>query len=174
MNSTNKLDQLKALLRLRLAVGALGEQEGWWGTKAASPEMLAILRQLYPKSWRLASFSATSEAAKRVHREGLNNRSQHLFRFMTDIEQDLRRLLSSAEGERIFDETLASRKSAEGTLEELALKGQHLRPGPVELGAAEQDAVFESIPKMAGLYGIAFRSGERCYPYFTPKDVTHG
>lgn len=163
----NEIDsKLVALLQVRLAVGALGEQNNWWNTACCDPKKNVVFRQLFPKSWRLAAFSAVSEAAKRVHRESVTNRAQHLFRFETEIEQDLRKFLTTPSGEALFDKVVGA---PEQTLVEYAEKGVHVRAGAFEIGVAEPDVIFGAVPKLVGLYLAAFRHGTTTFPYFQPR-----
>lgn len=163
-------EDLYRLLRLRLAVGALGEREHWWGTSASDPSSKGILQNLFPQTWELASMSATAEAAKRVHRGVLTHRAEHLFRFQTEIEQDLRHCLTTPVGKRIYSQTLESYETAERTLEELADKGVHLREGAIDLGSTDPKDIYGAIGQMAANYLLAFRKGLRSYPYFHPED----
>ncbi|MFU0842375.1 MAG: hypothetical protein ACFWTZ_07205 [Burkholderia sp.] len=161
---------LEKLFCLRLAVGMLGERKKWWATSACNSGSIGIFKELFPKTWRLAAFSATSEAAKLVHREALSNRSQHLFRFETDLEQDVRRFALSEDGEKLFDRVTSSCEAAEAVLDELSEKGVHPKTGAVKLGMADKETIFASIGQMAALYRTALKTDERCYPFFSPKE----
>lgn len=172
MVETKSEENLEKLLKLRLIVAALGERQRWWTSTCCDPTRFIAFRTLFPKTWRLAAFCAVSEAAKRVHQDALTNRSQHLFRFQTEIEQDLRRCLTRKEGQKIFDETLATKDEQKllAALQELAAKGVHARAGAVKMGQAQPDNVYENIPKIAGLYLAAFRNNVTTFPYFSPED----
>lgn len=159
-------EQLENLLKLRLAVASIGEKAQWWPSQICTPLRLKVLESLFPKTWRLAAFSAVSEAAKLVHREALANRAHHLFRFQTEIEQDLRRFLSKAEGQAIFDTVLA--QSPEETLRSLAQKGNRSHIGAIELGEATPETIYRSIGKMASLYLSAYTNHTKSFPYFLP------
>ncbi len=169
MEKTEETARLEDLLRLRLAVAALGETNRWWPSKICQPTRFPVLRQLFPGTWRLAAFSAVSESAKIVQRDALAHRALHLFRFQTEIEQDLRRYLGDEAGMKLFDEVLASGKDPESVLGALAQKGVHGREGAVEMGVATEAVIYGSVGKMAALYLAAFRNGTRCYPYFLPQ-----
>lgn len=162
-------EQLKNLLKLRLAVAAIGEKAQWWRSDICNPLRLKVLKGLFPKSWRLAAFSAISDVAKLVHREALANRAYHLFRFQTEIEQDLRRFLSKTEGQTIFDDVLLNNtQSPEEILKSLAQKGTRSHIGAVELGEANTATIFSSIGKMASLYLAAYTNHTKSFPYFLP------
>ena len=168
-SSSMTSDATLDLLKLRIAVGALGERRGWWETSACRPEHKAVFMQLFPRTWRLASMNATAEAAKLVHQRSVTNRSQHLFRFHTELEQDLRRLMSgddASQGARIFDEIVADPLAA---LKSLAEKGARLHEGAVSLGTLSRENILEVIPQMAGLYYAAFNNGTQCFPFFDPE-----
>lgn len=160
------VEQLEKLLRLRLAVAAVGEKAKWWPSHICDPLRLKALRQLFPKTWRLAAFSAVSDAAKIVHREALSNRAQHLFRFQTEIEQDMRRYLGTSEGKAIFDEVM---QAPETTLERLSEKGFRARAGAYELGDALPEVIYQSTGRMATLYWEAYKAGSVSFPYFLPR-----
>lgn len=165
---TQKVEQLEKLLKCRLAVASLGEKAQWWPSHICDPLRLKVLQQLFPKTWRLAAFSAVSDAAKRVHSEALTNRAYHLFRFQTEIEQDLRRYLCKAEGQAIFDSVLTSNQPPEETLQLLAQKGGRIHIGAVELGEAVPETIYLSIGKMASLYLSAYTNHTKSFPYFLP------
>lgn len=154
------------LLKLRLAVGALGETRGWWRTHACTPSYKLVLQQLFPHSWRLASMNATAEGAKLMHQKAVTNRSQHLFRFHTELEQDLRRLMSEAGMDGVFDAVVGDPFTV---LQELAEKGVRLHEGAVSLGLPTRENIYRMIPRMAAYYMAAFNGEGRCWPYFDPE-----
>ena len=168
VNKSGKSTLISNLLKLRLAVASICEKAQWWPSQICTPLRLKVLESLFPKTWRLAAFSAVSEAAKLVHREALANRAHHLFRFQTEIEQDLRRFLSKAEGQAIFDTVLANTQSPEETLRSLAQKGNRSHIGAVELGEATPETIYLSIGKMASLYLSAYTNHTKSFPYFLP------
>ena len=162
-------EQLKNLLRLRLAVAAIGESAQWWTSHICDPLRLNVLRQLFPKTWRLAAFSAVSDAAKLVHRAALAHRAYHLFRFQTELEQDLRRYLNKEDGKTTFDAVFTSSDAPLQVLEELAQKGKRSSSGAYELGEATSEKIYTSIGTMAALYLSAYKKGTRSFPYFLPS-----
>lgn len=163
-------DGTMGLLRLRLAVGVLGEKNGWWETNALNPEFRSVVKGLFPRSWRLAAMNATAEAAKIVHEKAVKRRSQHLFRFHTELEQDLRRMVFEAERVPAIAKTFdASVSHPEETLRELAEKGGRLHEGAVSLGEPSREFVLAQVPRMAALYLAAFLNGTQCYPFFEPE-----
>lgn len=159
------------LLKLRLAVGALGEKIGWWNTNALNPKFQHVVKGLFPHSWRLAAMNATSEAAKIVHERAVTKRSQHLFRFHTELEQDLRRMMVEAQGVSVFAEVFDSSVSdPEGTLRQMAGKGGRLHEGAVSLGEPSRKFILSQVPRMAALYLAAFSNGTQSYPFFEPEE----
>lgn len=164
------IEQLENLLRLRLAVAAVGESARWWPSHICDPLRLGVLRQLFPKTWRLAAFSAVSDAAKLVHRNALAHRALHLFRFQTELEQDLRRYLNKDKGKEIFDEVLSSPEATERVLADLAKKGSRSYSGALELGEASPKIIYMSIGRMAALYLGAYKNNTRSFPYFLPVE----
>ena len=113
--------------------------------------------------------NATAEAAKVVHQQAVTKRSQHLFRFHTELEQDLRRLMSEGgkETAEVFDETIAEPLQA---LQSLAEKGGRLHEGAVSLGEPTRENILRQVHRMAALYLAAFNNGSRCYPFFEPEE----
>ena len=170
MMHSSDTTQIANLLKLRLAVAALGEKAQWWPSRICDPLRINVFKQLFPKTWRLAVFSAVSDAAKIVHRESLAVRAQHLFRFQTEIEQDLRRFLNKDGGKAAFDEVMASPEAPLAILTELAQKGVRFHSGAVELGEASPECIYGSIEKMASLYLAAYRNKTRTFPYFLPQE----
>ena len=167
---TLRAEQLANLLKCRLAVAALGEKAQWWPSRICDPLRLKVLEQLFPKTWRLAAFSAVSDAAKLVHREAVSIRAIHLFRFQTELEQDLRRYLVKPEGHKIFDAVLNGDCSPEEVLQELAQKGVRAQIGAVSFGEATPDHIYASIGKIAAFYLAAYKTGTRSFPYFVPVE----
>lgn len=169
---TTATENLLALFKLRLAVAALGEKHQWWTTSCCNAKRTVVFKQLFPTTWELASVCAVSEAAKLVHSAALANRSQHLFRFNTELEQDLHGLLTHDNiGKTLFQDMIQDPEGPEKILLELAEKGVHPREGAISMGPSTRETIEASIPKMAGLYQAAFRSGIRCVPYFEPEQI---
>ena len=159
------------LLKLRLAVGAQGEKQGWWSTNSCNPSYKVVLQGLFPRSWRLAAMNATAEAAKHEHQVVVTNRSQHLFRFHTELEQDLRRLLHVEDGETValvFDEVISHPLES---IKELAGKGVHPHVGAISLGEPTRSNILQKVPRMAALYYLAFLNNTKCFPFFDPEET---
>lgn len=172
MNNNENEARLTNLLQLRLAVAAIGEKAGWWQSDICSARRLNILKQLFPKTWRLAAFSAVSESAKLVHRDAVAHRAQHLFRFQTEIEQDLRRYLNKDKGKAAFDAVFSAPETPEQILGTLASKQAPVSSlnGAVSLGIATPENIYGSVPKMAALYLAASKGLTCCFPYFLMQD----
>src|SRR5690606_20401440 len=91
---------LTGLLRLRFAVGFLGEQAqyAWWPTAFYGPSSRLFLEPVFSKTSRLAQYHGVLEAARRLHDDHLNVGSYHLFRLPEEIEQDLHAAVQSSLG----------------------------------------------------------------------------
>lgn len=115
--------------------------------------------------------NAASDAARRVHERAVTNRAQHLFRVNTELEQDLRRMLSANAdrafcGQERFDETVADPIAA---LAVLAEKGVRCHEGAVSLGNGDRKNILRQVPRMAAFYLAAYRNGTQCFPFFEPE-----
>ena len=97
--------------------------------------------------------NATAEGAKLMHQKAVTNRSQHLFRFHTELEQDLRRLMSEDGMDGVFDAVVGDPFAV---LQELAEKGVRLHEGAVSLGVPTRENIYRMIPRMAAYYMAAF------------------
>src|SRR5436190_18072499 len=121
-------------IQLRLLVGYLGEktQHGWWTTDFFSPVARAFLEPSFPRTWRVAQYTAATEAARRVHDEhiGVGN-VFHLFRLPEELERQLHaHMLANPADESLFAQ-LTGRESAIKTLEEFAGKSGKNGEGPI-------------------------------------------
>src|SRR5439155_12420620 len=124
-------------IQLRLLVGYLGEktQHGWWATDFLSPVARAFLEPSFPRTWRVAQYTAATEAARRVHDEhiGVGN-VFHLFRLPEELERQLHtHMLANPAGEGLFA-PLTARDSAMRALGEFAIDTDTGKEGPINIG----------------------------------------
>ena len=95
-------DEVKrAILRLRIVVGYLGEsaQYAWWSTSFYEPSSRLFLEPVFSKTSQVAQYHGVIEAARRLHDEHLSTGSYHLFRLPEELEQDLHAMVQSSGGE---------------------------------------------------------------------------
>ena len=146
---------------LRLAVCWLGQsgQAGWWGSSFLSETGLAFGAYNFARAPRLAAFSATSAAAKRVHDDRIGkSRTFHLFRLRMDAGALFEPLkLSSAELMRFIEQTAGETIDAP--------------VGPVQVGALDHAFTQQALQELAKHYLSAFRQGAECFPYFAGGNV---
>ncbi len=159
---------IKSLLTLRLAVGLLGEQgnHGWWKSRFSVYGKRALVLS-FPRSYRIAIFKGTGEAALRVHQQVLDNRSHHLFRLHQELDSKMRDALLTPEGQELFDAVLENRESAESHLTELAARHRQSAEGAANLGPSSVDNVMANVGRMARIYKTAFDSGAQAFPFFS-------
>jgi hypothetical protein len=156
------------LLRLRLAVGLLGEKSanGWWPTSFLDPLSQAFLDPVFVRTRPVAQMHGVTEAARRVHDARLAAGSFHLFRLPEEFEQDLHALLR--------DGSLASESptpsdadAAMSMLDDIASGLGVDSPGPMLMGDSASLGSAEAWRAVAGVYRDAFRKGFQSYPYFS-------
>jgi len=156
-------------IQLRLLVGYLGEkaQHGWWATDFLSPVARAFLEPSFPRTWRVAQYTAATEAARRVHDEhiGVGN-VFHLFRFPEEIERQVHaHMLANPAGDGPFV-SLADRDSAMQALEQFAVDTGTSKEGPINIGKLSRIRDLEAFRVIARHYRDAFERGNKVFPYF--------
>ena len=165
---TKRDELLEKLNRLRLLVGYLGEknQFKWWDTNFLSKTGLQFLEINFPRTAFAAGCNSVTEAARRIHDERIGKGGVfHLFRFPTDMEEDLHRLMFSDENnDRIaFVET---RETALDALRSMVKSTVGAPGGPVQVGDSKTMMRDFAIQELAVHYYEAFQSRKVCFPYF--------
>lgn len=158
---------LSSLLELRILIGYLGEkaQHGWWNTSFLSPHSTQFLSFMAPNTVGLAQYHGALEAARRVHDEGVDVGSYHLFRLPFEMEQDLHRMVVGGKEKGL---TLpVSKEEAEQRLLAWAEARQDRTPGPVRIGTLEDVAQGTAPSLLASTYLRGFQSGFRTFPYLS-------
>lgn len=159
---------LQNLLRLRIAVGLLGEksQHAWWTTTFFEPRSRAFLDPVFVRTALAAQYSGATEAARRVHDASLGVGNFHLFRLPEETEQDLHAMvLAWSRSGR--EQAPIDAAEAQLTLGQFAVAGDGTAPGPRLIG---QRAALDSLvnwQQAAAVYRDAFQGGYQAYPYFT-------
>ena len=152
---------------LRLAVACLGSGpcHAWWRCDFLSETGLAVAAYNFPRNPLLASFQATSLAAKHYHDESIGRRgSRHLFRLPTQIEVGLHQHISQRP--EALDRSLLTKGGAMSFLALLAECEIDPPEGPVQVGGLDDCASKEGLSEMAKHYHAAFRAGRMVLPYF--------
>lgn len=169
---------IESLIRLRLAVGYLGEQHqaGWWQSSFLSSAGRTFLTFSFAKTLPLAQYSGVTAAAARVHDEriGVGQHVYHLFRLPEALEQAAFRAMHDAELVAQIVPVIANRDAA---LAHLAAGAGRVSSGRAADGivgptwvATTQDVYGDDAwGRVAALYLHGFRSGERVYPYFSDR-----
>jgi hypothetical protein len=158
----------ETLLRLRLAVGLLGEKaaNGWWPTSFLEPSSQSFLDPVFVRTSLLARMHGVTEAARRVHDARLSAGSFHLFRLPEESEQDLHAL--ARDWPRSNPAPIsADADDAMKALEALSGGAGVDAPGPKLMGDASSLSSADAWRHVAGVYRDAFRKGFQVYPFFS-------
>ena len=166
--ATNRMRQI---IKLRLAVGLLGEKEHeiWWGSMWLTNNASAFLAPVYGDRLAPARYQGVVEAARRVHDDRVGvGQAFHLFRLPEGLERTLHEavIMDSACG------LLAENTSAETAMDILAdfsPKSPDANPGPVWAGNPKDIQGGGWIPVLAGHYRAAFSSSIQTFPYFSER-----
>jgi hypothetical protein len=158
---------LATLLKMRLAVGVLGEraQFGWWPTAFYEASSRLFLDPVFAKTSRLAQYHGVLEAARRLHDEHLNVGCYHLFRLPEEIEQDLHGLVQSSIGAEVAANVSQDKDSALNALNRLAPAGINPSAGPTAVGSIKDIDSPDVLNAIAGTYLSAFTQNAKSYPY---------
>lgn len=154
----------EVLTELRVLVGYLGEEHGWWDSQFFSRSARTFLEPIFPRSLALSQYQGVAVAASRVHDERIGvGRIVHLYRMPELHEQAAAAVLRDTPSvDQVFSH-LGSVDQAMGRLSELATPVE-TNEGPVLVGAWEED-LASSLGKMAGHYLAAMQGARRAYPY---------
>jgi hypothetical protein len=161
---------VQSLLRLRIAVGVLGEksQQGWWPTSFFDSTSRVFLDPVFVRTALGAQYNGVTEAARRIHDTRLGVGSFHLFRMPEEVEQDLHAQVMewarSGRGELPLD-------APEATLaiEQFAAGEGTSSPGPRLLGLSSDLDKLALWQQAAAVYRDAFSTGFQSFPYFARK-----
>ena len=155
------------LLRLRLAVGYLGEkpQHSWWTTEFFGRSSLSFLGPVFPRTEGLAQYHGVIEAGRLHHDERLSAGSYHLFRLPEEVEQDIHGLLRTWIAEDAHGWRPNSREDATAVLHRWADCEQAAREGPVRIGETGDLGTEHSVAKLSSYYRAAFLAGVQTVPY---------
>ena len=163
---------IETVLRLRAAVGFLGEQgpARRWPSTFFAPSSRSFLSPLFPRTLQLSQLRGVIAAAARVHDEriGVGN-VYHLFRLPEEIEQATHHFMSMPHTGSAMVSSFADTASASATLKQLAAKESLETVGPARIGPAKEMDKMAAWQKVAALYGFGFRNEAEVYPFFSAK-----
>ena len=163
---------IEAILRLRAAVGVLGEQgpAKRWPSAFFSPSSRAFLSPLFPRTLVLSQLRGVIAAAARVHDERIGvGEVFHLFRLPEELEQATQQFVSTPQGSSLVASSSADVASASALLQQLA-GGQSLQTvGPVRIGSPKELDAISTWQRVAAAYSSGFRNEAEVYPFFSAK-----
>ncbi|HEX4053844.1 MAG TPA: BrxE family protein [Tepidisphaeraceae bacterium] len=163
---------IEAIVRLRAAVGFLGEQgpAKRWPSAFFAPSSRSFLSPLFPRTLVLSQLRGVIAAAARVHDERIGvGDVYHLFRLPEEIEQSTHQFMSMPQAEAVLASSSFDAKSASATLKQLAAKESLKTVGPARIGPTKEMDQVAVWQKVAALYGFGFRNETEVYPFFSAK-----
>jgi hypothetical protein len=163
---------IETVLRLRAAVGLLGEQgpARRWPSAFFSPSSRSFLSPLFPRTLVLSQLRGVIAAAARVHDERIGvGDVYHLFRLPEDIEQSTHHFMSTSQAEVVLASSSADATSASATLKRLAANESLETVGPARIASAKEMDQVTAWQKVAALYGYGFRNETEVYPFFSAR-----
>lgn len=164
-----KASDIVDLVKLRLAVGLLGEgeQANWWPSKWFESTAQAFLEPIFGQRVAPARYHGVLEAARRVHdgRIGVG-RAFHLFRLPEGLELQLHEAVV-IEGASLGD--VATPEAAHAVLAALSRGVPEPGPGPIRVGSPQDLQGRQWIPLLAGYYRAAISSSTQVFPYFAER-----
>ena len=165
--ASHRGETVAAILKLRVAVGLLGEKDhrNWWPSLWFTSNAAAFLTPIYGKRTDVARYHGVVEAARRVHDSHIGvGQAFHLFRLPESLE---RRLHDAAVTEDALQaaEAVAAKAPAEALLESTGTNVA-ANTGPIRVGPADQLEGDAWLGVVAGHYLRAFKDGHQSFPYF--------
>jgi hypothetical protein len=165
MTSKNLID----LIKLRVAVGYLGEREqnSWWQSAFFSASSAPFLAPVFGKTSLTAQYYGVREAATLIHDDHIGTGAEvfHLFRLPENIEQEMHAKLGDSDLESEIHSIVASQESAITFLNEFKNSSDTQAIGPVRLGTAAEISKPGLWKKTAGYYSYAMQNSEKTFPY---------
>ncbi len=168
-----KKDHLVAMLKLRMAVGFLGEthQHGWWPSAFFSPSSSAFLAPIFGRTLLSARYHGVREAAASVHDRHIGTGANifHLFRLPESIERELHGLLRESEMEREIAELTRDHASVMSYVQTTAQQIATQSVGPAYIAPAQALDTSAAWQQVAQHYLNAFRTGTQTFPFFAEE-----
>lgn len=162
-------EELVEIVKLRLAVGLLGEKDhgNWWSSLWATPNATAFLAPIYGARTNTSKYHGLVEAARRVHDNRIGvGRAFHLFRLPEALERRIHDAVVKDNLANSSSVRIETKEGAETVLCEFA--GQvEASTGPIRLGNVNDLQGRNWLQPLAGQYLGAFRSNQQTFPYYT-------
>lgn len=160
-------NELMAIIRLRMAIGLLGEKDhgNWWPSLWSSSNALAFLSPIYGERTEAARYQGLVETARLVHDSRIGvGRAFHLFRLPETLERRMHDAVVSGNAMSAAGSVLKE-VDAEALLMEIA-EPVDTSPGPIRVGSAADLEKSDWAKVLAGHYLAAFRNSQQTFPYF--------
>ncbi|MFL2810589.1 MAG: BrxE family protein [Paracoccaceae bacterium] len=160
-------NELTNVIRLRAAVGLLGdkEHENWWPSLWFASNATGFLSPIYGERTGVARYQGMVQTARFVHDNRIGvGRAFHLFRLPENLERRLHdaiirdNAIGTAGG-------IPSKANAEALLEEIA-EPVDANAGPIRVGNATDFERPTWTQFLAGHYLAAFKNSQQTFPYF--------
>ncbi len=162
------LNEISNLLRLRVAIGFLGEksQFNWWQSDFFGATSPSFLDPVFPRSRLLAQVDGATAAACRLHDDRIGTgRVFHLFRLPEDFEQAFHQQLQDTAAVAELAPIIESKEAAVEYLKNNFGKSKGTHVGPILVGSIADvttDAIAKSI---AQAYMACFESKLPAFPF---------
>jgi hypothetical protein len=160
-------EQIVMAVRLRLAVGLLGEKEhaNWWPSLWFTSNATAFLSPIYGNCADAARYHGVAEAARRVHDSRIGvGLAFHLFRLPETLE---RRLHDAVVRQEATGKVVAiSPKEDSETLPAELSAEVDTNAGPIRVGGISDLDRYDWPKLLASHYKSAFRTYQQTFPYF--------
>lgn len=165
---SDSLNDIPALLRLRVIVGYLGEksQFGWWQSDFFSPSAAGFLDPVFPRTRFLAQVEGAGSAAGQIHDERIGvGRVFHLFRLPEDFEQTFHQRLQEPSVVEQLSSLIQTKDDAVRFLEREVGTASADATGPVLVGEVAGVAEKATLASIGQAYLTGFRQDTPVLPY---------
>lgn len=159
-------EQLISILKLRMAVGLLGEKEhgNWWPSLWGTSNATAFLSPIYGVRTNAARYHGVTEAARRVHDSRIGvGRAFHLFRLPENLERRLHDAI--VKDGALTDFSIDTQEGAQAVLADIAVEAD-VAAGPIRVGSIKELENGAWLRAVAGHYLSAFQGSQQTFPYF--------
>lgn len=160
-------ENIIAILKVRLAVGLLGEKDhyNWWPSLWFTSHAAAFLTPIYGNRITVARYHGVVEAARHVHDTHIGvGQAFHLFRLPESLERRLHDAAVTEDTLKAAD-AVAAKGPAEALLESTGTNVA-ANTGPIRVGPTDQLEGDAWLAVVAGHYLKAFKDGHQSFPYF--------
>ncbi len=164
----NGQERLLNIIKLRIAVGLLGERDhgNWWPSLWFTTNAVAFLSPVYGARTDAARYQGLVETARIVHDSRIGvGQAFHLFRLPETLERRLHDVVVSNDATSKAG-GIPQKSDAEALLFEIA-EAVDASAGPIRVGSATELDTSSWIKVLAGHYLSAFRSSQQTFPYYT-------